>query len=140
MHNKDLLILIPCRKGSKGILNKNVFDIVNDDLLNYYNSPGEIISLINFSIEEGIDIKNSNLNIFLDLLIEKRYYKNNKVIKMILMNLIELFFLKEYKFSIKKDSILNFYHDFINKIRNSEKFNLDEESLFLEFKSKLLNG
>ncbi len=122
------------------ILNKNVFDIVNDDLLNYYNSPGEIISLINFSIEEGIDIKNSNLNIFLDLLIEKRYYKNNKVIKMILMNLIELFFLKEYKFSIKKDSILNFYHDFINKIRNSEKFNLDEESLFLEFKSKLLNG
>ena len=59
---------------------------------------------------------------------------------MILINLIEVFFLREYKFSINKESILNFYHDFINKIRNSEKFNLDEESLFLEFKSKLLNG
>ena len=30
--------------------------------------------------------------------------------------------------------------NFINKINNTEKFNLDEESLFLEFKSKLLNG
>ena len=122
------------------ILNKNVLEIVNDDLLNYYNSPGEIISLINFSVEERIDIKNCNLNILLNLLIDNRYYKNNKIIKMILINLIEVFFLREYKFSINKESILNFYHDFINKIRNSEKFNLDEESLFLEFKSKLLNG
>jgi len=32
------------------------------------------------------------------------------------------------------------YHDFLNKIHDTEKFNLDEESLFLEFKSKLLNG
>ncbi len=122
------------------ILNKNVLEIVNNDLLNYYNSPGEIISLINFSDEEGIDIKNCNLNILLNLLIDNKYYKNNKIIKMILINLIEAFFLREYKFSINKESILNFYHDFINKIRNSEKFNLDEESLFLEFKSKLLNG
>jgi len=29
---------------------------------------------------------------------------------------------------------------FMSKIHNTEKFNLDEESLFLEFKSKLLNG
>ena len=28
---------------------------------------------------------------------------------------------------------------FINKIHNMEKFNLDEESLFLEFKAKLIN-
>ena len=59
---------------------------------------------------------------------------------MTLMNLIEFFFLKECKLSNNKNSIYNFYHEFINKIRNSEKFNLDEESLFLEFKSKLLNG
>ena len=31
-------------------------------------------------------------------------------------------------------------HENIKKINNTEKFNLDEESLFLEFRSKLLNG
>ena len=34
--------------------------------------------------------------------------------------------------------LINFYQKFIKKIYNTEKFNLDEESLFLEFKSKLL--
>ena len=37
-----------------------------------------------------------------------------------------------------KISLINFYYRFMNKIYNTEKFNLDEESLFLEFKSKLL--
>jgi len=37
-----------------------------------------------------------------------------------------------------KISLIDFYHKFIKKIYNTEKFNLDEESLFLEFKSKLL--
>ena len=122
------------------ILDENVLDLINHDLINYYNTPGEIISLINFSKENDIDIKECNLNDFLNLLIENKYYKNNKLIKMTLMNLIEFFFLKECKLSNNKNSIYNFYHEFINKIRNSEKFNLDEESLFLEFKSKLLNG
>ena len=66
--------------------------------------------------------------------------KKNKFIKDLLVNFIELFFLKEYKLSRTKKSLLNFYHIFIRKIYNTEKFNLDEESLFLEFKSKLLNG
>ena len=57
-----------------------------------------------------------------------------------IINLIELFFLKVYKLSNTKDSLLIFYHNFLNKINDTEKFNLDEESLFLEFKSKLLNG
>ena len=65
--------------------------------------------------------------------------KKFTIIKNLLINFIELFFLKEYKLSITKNSLLNFYHTFINKIYNTEKFNLDEESLFLEFKSKLLN-
>ena len=58
----------------------------------------------------------------------------------ITINLIELFLLKEYKFTSKKNALLDFYRNFIHKIHNSKKFNLDEESLFLEFKAKLLNG
>ena len=125
---------------SNQILDKNVFDIVNHDLINYYNTPGEIINLINFSEDKSIDLRNCTLIHFLNLLIDNGYYKKNKFAKNLLIDFIELFFLKNYKLSRTKSMLLNFYHSFIIKIHNTEKFNLDEESLFLEFKSKILNG
>jgi DNA polymerase-3 subunit delta' len=121
------------------ILNKNIFDLVNHDLINYYNTPGEIINLINFSIDKKIDLKKYTLINLLNLMIDNGYYKKNKFIKNTMINFIELFFLKEYKLNSAKRSLLRFYQDFIIKINNTEKFNLDEESLFLEFKSKILN-
>ena len=122
------------------IFNENIFDLINPDLINYYSTPGEIINLINFSKDKNINLSDYTLFNFLILLIDNEYYKKNKLVKNLLVNFIELFFLKEYKLSKTKVSLLNFYHSFINKINDSEKFNLDEESLFLEFKSKLLNG
>ena len=124
---------------SNQILDKNVLDLINHDLINYYNTPGEIVNLVNFSKDMNIDLKNYTLINFLNLLIDNGYYKKNKIVKTLLINFIELFFLKEYKLSEAEDSLLDFYHNFIKKIYNTEKFNLDEESLFLEFKSKLLN-
>ena len=121
------------------ILNENILDLINHDLISYYNTPGEIINLINFSNDKKIDLKHYTLSKFLNLLIENGYYKKNKIVKNLLINFIELFFLKEYKLSKSKNSLLSFYQIFINKISNTEKFNLDEESLFLEFKSRLLN-
>ena len=40
---------------SNSILEKNVLEFVNYDLLSYYNSPGEIISLFNFAEEKSIN-------------------------------------------------------------------------------------
>jgi DNA polymerase-3 subunit delta' len=125
---------------SNEILNENIFDLINHDLISYYNTPGEIVNLIIFSKDKSIDLRDYTLVNFLNLLINNRYYKKNKFVKSLLVNFIELFFLKEYKLSKTKKSLLIFYHNFINKIHNTEKFNLDEESLFLEFKSKLLNA
>ena len=125
---------------SNKILGENIFSIINHDLINYYNTPGEIINLINFAKDKNIDLKNYTLISFLNLLIDNGYYKKNKNLKVILINFIELFFLKEYKLSGAKNSLLDLYHNYTNKVHNAEKFNLDEESLFLEFKSKLLNG
>ena len=125
---------------SNQIHGKNILHLINYDLVSYYNTPGEINDLINFSIDKNIDLKNYTLINLLNLLIESGDYKKNKVVKILLINSIELFFLKEYKLSNTKNSILNFYHNFINNVNNAEKFNLDEESIFLEFKSKLLNG
>ena len=124
---------------SNQILNRNILDLINHDLISFYNTPGEIIDLINFSNDKKINLKDYTLSNFLNLLIDNGYYKKNKIIKSLLINFIELFFLKEYKLSESKNSLLSFYHTFINKINNTEKFNLDEESLFLEFKSRLLN-
>ena len=125
---------------SNQILNENVLDLINHDLINYYNTPGEIVDLINFSKDKNINLRDYTLFSFLNLLINNEYYKKNKRIKILLINFIELFFLKEYKLSKTKNSLLDFYQNFIKKIYNTENFNLDEESLFLEFKSKLLNG
>jgi len=123
---------------SSSILEKNVLEFVNYDLLSYYNSPGEIISLFNFAEEKSINLKDYTVSSFINFIIENNYYKKNIPVKVLLINLIELFFLKKYMITNSKISLIDFYHKFIRKIYNTEKFNLDEESLFLEFKSKLL--
>jgi DNA polymerase III subunit delta' len=120
------------------ILKKNVLEFVNYDLLSYYNSPGDTINLFNFAEEKSINLKDHTISSFIDLIIENNYYKKNKPIKVLLINLIALFFLKKYVITDTKISLVNFYHKFIKKIYYTEKFNLDEESLFLEFKSKFL--
>ena len=122
------------------LLDKDIFEIINYDLINYYITPGEIVNLINFAEEKNINLKELTTLKLLILLIDNGYYKKNRYVKRLIISFIELFFLKEYKLSKTKNSLLYLYHQFILKIYNTEKFNLDEESFFLEFKSKLLNG
>jgi len=125
---------------SNQILNQNIFDLMSLDLFNYYNTPGDIINLINFSKQKKINLNDYTIVDFLNLLIENGYYKKDRYIKNLLINYIELFFLKQCIINSHKNLIFSFYYNFMNKISNAEKFNLDDESLFLEFKSKLLNG
>ena len=120
------------------VLNKNILNEINHDLISYYFTPGEMIDLVNFSEEKLINLNDYNISSFISLIINNNYYRKNKFVNNLLINFIELFFLKEYKISNKKNSFLNFYHKFMLKIKNTEKFNLDDESLFLEFKTKLL--
>jgi len=120
------------------ILNQNILNELNHDLINYYCTPGEIIKLVQFAKEKQINLKDHDVSSIISLIIENTYYKKNIFIKNLLINFIELFLLKRYKTSNNKNLLLNFYQSFIQKINNTEKFNLDEESLFLEFKSKIL--
>ena len=120
------------------ILNQNILNELNYDLINYYCTPGEIIKLIQFAEEKQINLRDHDVSSIINLIIENTYYKKNIFIKNLLINFIELFLLKRYKASNNKNFLLNFYQSFIQKINNTEKFNLDEESLFLEFKSKVL--
>ncbi|MBL6799136.1 MAG: AAA family ATPase [Candidatus Pelagibacter bacterium] len=120
------------------ILNQNILNELNYDLINYYFTPGEIIKLIRFAEEKQINLREHDVSSIISLIIENTYYKKSIFIKNLLINFIELFLLKRYKTSNNKNYLLNFYQSFIQKINNTEKFNLDEESLFLEFKSKIL--
>ena len=121
------------------LINDDIFKIINYDLINYYFSPGEFINLINFAEEKKIKLKEYNLIKFLKLLIDNSYYKKNKFVKKLIINYIELYFLKAYKLSNASNSLLSTYRNFLYKIHNNEIFNLDDETLFFEFKSKFLN-
>jgi DNA polymerase-3 subunit delta' len=122
------------------LLNENLLNLINNDLINYYSTPGDFINLINFGKEKKIDLKEFTLVSFLYYLIDNNYYKKDKFIKDLIISYIELYFLKSYQLSNTKNKILDIYYNFTKKINNTNTFNLDHESLFLEFKSKLLNG
>ena len=124
---------------SNKIINKNIFEILDKNLINHYCSPGQIFRLINYANEKKIDLKNQTLEELLINLIDNNSYKKNTYVKELLIDLIQLFIFNKYKVSNNKINLIKIYHDFMYKIYNTNKFNLDEESLFLEFKTKLLN-
>jgi len=129
-----------CIEVTNKLLGKNILDLINHELFTNYNTPGDLINLLDFANERKINLKKYSLVEFLTLLIDNSYYKKNKTIKDLLLNFIELFFLKKYNITDNKNPVFNNYHEFLLKINNTNKFNLDYESLFLEFKSKILNG
>ena len=122
------------------LLNNNLFDLINNDLINYYNSPGDYVNLVKFSKENKINLKQFNLREFLTFLIDETHYKKNNFIKTNIFNFIELYLLKIFQQSINKNTFISFYAKFIRKIDDVKKYNLDHETLFIEFKSKFLNG
>ncbi len=122
-------------KINKNLFDQDIINLVNKDLINYYSTPGKLFEIINLSNEIKIDLININLKELLFLLIDESHYKKNNQIKNLLYELIEFFLLKEI--SIKYSDLSSY---FLNKMNDCKKFNLDDESLFLEIKSKVLNG
>ena len=120
------------------IIDKDIYDLFNDELINYYTTPGQIIKIIKASDEFKIDIKNLSLKNFLSLLIKNKLYKKNKMFSELIYSFIEIYFRKNT--NIKNIELLNFYNLFLNKIINTKIYNLDEESLFMEFDDRILNG
>ena len=118
---------------AKKLTDTNIDEQINKDLINYYFTPGKIYNLIKFSNEFDINIKNLGLKDLIYLIIDQRYYKKDSSIRNLIFELIE-FYLR-YNLNSKFST----YNYFIRKIENLKKFNLDQESFFLELKSKMLN-
>ena len=98
-----------------------------------------MINLVNFSLVSKIDLSEISLKSFLINLINEKYYKNDVFIKNNIYKYIEFYLLNLMKFKTSRNKIIFLYNNFINKICDLKKFNLDEESFFIEFKAKVLN-
>ena len=116
------------------ILKKKILNNINNELIDYYFTPGKILELINFSNKYEIKLENLTLKNFLRILIEKNYYKKNNFGKTLLFDLIESF-LQKKEFHIQS----NLFEYFITKINDVKKFNLDDEIIINEFHEKVLN-
>jgi DNA polymerase-3 subunit delta' len=79
-------------KISNKLVEKNIFDIINKDLINYYFTPGQIYNLVEFSNKHKIELLKFNLNEFILFLIENSFYKKDQFIRLFLYELIEFYF------------------------------------------------
>ena len=122
---------------SNQLLKENLNTVINNDLVNYYNTPGNIFKLVQYCKLNEYDIYNSDLSKLLQVLIRDTQYKKDDNIKNIMFDLIEFYFRKNIYKSSKK--IYDKYTYFINRISDTRKFHLDEELLFIEFKEEILN-
>ena len=120
------------------LLQDDVFTFLNKELINNYSTPGQLLKLISFGSEFKINLKDTNVKSLLSLIIKEKYFKKDTYIKNLTYNLIELYF--RNTISVSNIELINLYNIFIKKINDTQKFNLDDESLFMEFENKVLNG
>jgi DNA polymerase-3 subunit delta' len=125
-------------KISNQLLNDDLNNLVSKELINYYFTPGEIYQLVQFSLENGYDLSNIDLKNFLKILINDTQYKKNNFINNMMYNLMEFYFRKlNQSFS----KLLNKkYSYFIKRISDTKTYNLDKESLFIEFNEEILDA
>ena len=126
-------------KITNEILSKNIEEVFNDDLVNYYQTPGELINLFLFADQNNINLKELNLKNLLSLLINEKYYNKNDFIKTYISSMIQFYFFKLLKEGNFKNNLIFEYRKFLKMFNNCKKFNLNYENLFLEFKIKVLN-
>ena len=120
------------------ILDGNYNEFLNEDLVNNYSTPGEILNLIDFANKNDIDLIETNLKDLIKKIIVDKLYKKNNSIKNLIYSLMEFYFRKNV--SVTNMKLITSYNYFLRKIDNTKTFNLDEESLFMEFEDSILNG
>ena len=125
-------------KISNQLLNNDLNNLVSNELINYYFTPGEIYQLVQFSSENDYDLSNIDLKNFLKTLINDTQYKKNNFINNMMYSLMEFYFRKlNQSFS----KLLNEkYSYFIKRISDTKTYNLDKESLFMEFNEEILDA
>ena len=105
------------------LLNDDIFDLINNDLLNNYATPGQLFGLIKFSNDQKINLKNINLKDFLFQVIKNKIYKKDKSINEYIYSLIQLYFRRNI--SVSNIDLIELYNYFLKQINNTKIYNLD---------------
>ena len=120
------------------LLDGKLNEFIGKDLVNYYMTPGNIYNLIIFGKDNGFNLVDMRLKTFIENIIDNKLYKKDEIIRFIIFELIESYFNKiSFSSTIK---ISDKYSYFLKRISETKKFNLDEETLFGEFKKNILYG
>ena len=120
------------------ILDENCLNLIHNQIINHYSTPGSILSLLDFADKNDVDLKEINLKTLINKIIMDKKYKKDQFIKLLLYSLIEIYFRKNV--SVKNTKLLKLQNYFLKKINNTKIFNLDNETLLIEFKDKVFNG
>ena len=120
------------------IIKADIYDIINEEFIDNYVTPGHLFQILRISKEYNIDLKRTNLKKLLMILIKDKIYKKEKYLNDIFYYLVESFFRKNL--TVNNISLHNFYTYFINKIKDNKIYNLDEETLLMELEDKVLIG
>ena len=120
------------------ILGENYLDLIHEQITNYYSTPGSILNLLDFANKNDFDLKEVNLKDLIKKFIIDKKYKKDQFTKNLLYSLMEIYFRKNV--SVKNIRLLKIQNYFIKKINNTKIFNLDDETLLMEFEDRVLNG
>jgi len=120
------------------ILDQNVLNLINDQMINYYSTPGSILNLLDFANKNNVDLKDTDLKDLIKQILMEKKYKKDQFIKYLIYSLIEIYFRKNI--SVKNIKLLSVQNYFLKKINYTKIFNLDDETLFMEFEDRVLNG
>ena len=106
-----------------------------NDFVNFYNTPGEIIDFYNFCVDKKIELENIEIENFLKIISESNILKNNKYINDNIINFFQIYFHKKIFNNNNKSKYFDLHTSFIKKINLYKKYNLDLESIMIEFES-----
>ena len=123
---------------SSKILGENVKYLIHDQMINNYSTPGSILNLLDFANTNDIDLKQMKLKDFIKKIINDKKYKKDQFVKQLLYSLIEVYFRQNV--SLKNIKLLKIQNYFLKKINNTIIFNLDDETLLMEFEERIFNG
>ena len=127
-----------CIDITNNILNKNLNNLLKEEFITNYSTPGQLLEIINFANFNNIDLKNIRLKDLISKIILEKKYKKDVLVRDLIYSLIELYF--RNNISIRNIKLIYMYKYFLKKINTTKIYNLDDEALFMEFEDKIING
>ena len=111
-----------------------------EKIKSFYDSPGNILSLIKLINDGVIDMNNPNLISLISNLMEFSLKNKSNTNLNLLQNAIEHFFFQELKKTNNKNKISLNYSKVLNMLNFFRKYNIDTNNTFYEIKENIVHG